>query len=124
MLTNTYLCLHHAEVGLSSVYLWVCLINVGDTRSLVTTYATYGTLSLRIDYQPPSQKPRFARCLQKGNLSKIKHMFSYSTSTVRQILPVILAGHRQILPVQALECTYLLGLQAGMETAIYIAMLK
>ena len=32
MLTNTYLCLHHAEVGLSSVYLWVCLINVGDTE--------------------------------------------------------------------------------------------
>ena len=55
-----------------------------------------------------------------GNMSKIKHMFSYSTSTVRQILPVILAGHRQRLPIQALECTYLLGLQAGMETAIYI----
>ena len=52
-------------------------------------------------------------------MSKIKHMFSYSTSTVRQILPVIIAGYRQILPVQALECTYLLGLQAGMETAIY-----
>ena len=52
-------------------------------------------------------------------MSKIKHMFSYSTSTVRQILPVILAGHRQILPVKTLECTYLLGLQAGMETAIY-----
>ena len=89
-------------------------------RSLVDVCATYGTLSLRVDYQPPSQRPRFARCLQKGNLSKIKHMFSYSTSTVRQILPVIIAGHRQILPVQALECTYLLGLQAGMETAIYI----
>ena len=44
----------------------------------------------------------------------------YSTTTERQILPVILAGYRQILPVQALECTYLLGLQAGMETAIYI----
>ena len=92
---------------------------MASTRSLVTTYATYGTLSLRVDYQPPSQKPRFARCLQGGDLSKIRHMFSYSTSTVRQILPVIIAGYRQILPIQALECTYLLGLQAGMETAIY-----
>ena len=32
-----------------------------STRSLVTTYATYGTLSLRVDYQPPGQRPRFAR---------------------------------------------------------------
>ena len=79
-----------------------------------------GTLSLRVDYQPPGQRPRFARCLQEGDMSKIKHMFSYSTSTVWQILPGIIAGYRQILPVQALECTYLLGLQAGMETAIYI----
>ena len=46
---------------------------MASTRSLVTTYATYGTLSLRIDYQPPGQKPRFARCLQEGDLSKIKH---------------------------------------------------
>ena len=71
-------------------------------RTLVTTYATYGTLSLRVDYQPPSQRPRFARCLQKGDMSKNKHMFSYSTSTVWQILPVIIAGYRQILPVQVL----------------------
>ena len=64
--------------------------------------------------------PGFGGTQRRGDMSKIKHMFSYSTSTVRQILPVIIAGYRQILPVQALECTYLLGLQAGMETAIYI----
>ena len=50
----------------------------------------------------------------------ITRFLIYSKTTERQILPVILAGHRQILPIQALECTYLLGLQAGMETAIYI----
>ena len=49
----------------------------------------------------------------------ITRFLIYSKTTERQILPVILAGHRQILPIQALECTYLLGLQAGMETAIY-----
>ena len=44
---------------------------MASTRSLVTTYATYGTLSLRIDYQPPSQKPRFARCLQGGDVDNL-----------------------------------------------------
>ena len=39
-------------------------------RSLVDVCATYGTLSLRVDYQPPSQKPRFARCLQGGDVDK------------------------------------------------------
>ena len=42
-----------------------------NDRSLVTTYATYGTLSLRVDYQPPSQKPRFARCLQEGDVDNL-----------------------------------------------------
>ena len=48
-----------------------------NDRSLVTTYATYGTLSLRIDYQPPSQKPRFARCLQGGDVDNLSTKIAY-----------------------------------------------
>ena len=62
------------------------------------------------------------KAFSKGRIClnlNITRFFLYSTTTVRQILPVIIAGHRQRLPVQVLECTYLLGLQAGMETAIY-----
>ena len=42
-----------------------------NDRSLVDVCATYGTLSLRIDYQPPGQKPRFARCLQGGDVDNL-----------------------------------------------------
>lgn len=46
-------------------------------RSLVTTYATYGTLSLRVDYQPPGQRPRFARCLQEGDVDNLSTEIVY-----------------------------------------------
>ena len=46
-------------------------------RSLVDVCATYGTLSLRIDYQPPGQKPRFARCLQKGDVDNLSTEIAY-----------------------------------------------
>ena len=52
-------------------------------------------------------------------MSKNKHMFSYSTSTVWQILPVIIAAYRQILPVLRVNPTQYQGLYAGTIPAIY-----
>ena len=92
---------------------------MASTRSLVTTYATYGTLSLRIDYQPPSQKQK---PVYKGGICLRLNICSHTALLLcgkycRSLLPVIgkycrykrqnvriYQGHRLAWKLLSIEC--------------------